>query len=140
MEEDNQNSKSKPYQNSSSFSIIKFIVNMKKSKFYSFTFGLINLILSLSCIIIYIFMTYKPHIIMQYKTFFMFNLVCRIIFLFDFLFDLVIMSIVNAAKWQIILKLQDYYLLLRFLQNRKMSEYEYLCDFCGIKNNKNIYK
>ena len=123
MEEDNQNSKSKPYQNSSSFSIIKFIVNMKKSKFYSFTFGLINLILSLSCIIIYIFMTYKPHIIMQYKTFFMFNLVCRIIFLFDFLFDLVIMSI--ERKFIYIQFFIDFLSIIPFLIMRVICGFEF---------------
>jgi hypothetical protein len=123
MEEDNQNSKSKPYQNSSSFSIIKFIVNMKKSKFYSFTFGLINLILSLSCIIIYIFMTYKPHIIMQYKTFFMFNLVCRIIFLFDFLFDLVIMSI--ERKFIYIQFFIDFLSIIPFLIMRFICGFEF---------------
>ena len=122
MENDNQNSKSKPFQ-SSTFSFIKFVVNIKKSKYFAFTFGLINLFLSLACIIIYIFMTYKPHIIMQYNTFFMFNFCCRILFLLDFIFDIIVMTI--EKKFHLIQFLLDFLSIIPFVIMRIICGLEF---------------
>ena len=78
---------------SNKFSLTKFVFNLKTSKLYFWTINLLNLLLSLACIVIYIYMTYNPHIFLIHNTFFYFNFFCRIIFLIDFIFDLILMAI-----------------------------------------------
>ena len=50
------------YESSNKFSLTKFVFNLKTSKLYFWTINLLNLILSLTCIVIYIYMTYSPRI------------------------------------------------------------------------------
>ena len=44
---------------SNKFSLTKFVFALKTSKLYFWTINLLNVILSLACIVIYIYMTYK---------------------------------------------------------------------------------
>ena len=82
------------YESSSNkFSLTKFVFALKTSKLYFWTINLLNVLLSLACIVIYIYMTYCPHIFLIYGVFFYFNFFCRIIFLIDFIFDLILMTI-----------------------------------------------
>jgi len=78
---------------SNKFSLTKFVFTLKTSKWYFWTINLLNLLLSLACIVIYIYMTYSPHIFLINNFFFYFNFLCRIIFLIDFIFDLILMTI-----------------------------------------------
>ena len=55
---------------SNKFSLTKFVFSLKTSKLYFWTFNLLNLLLSLACIVIYIYMTYKPRIFLINNTFF----------------------------------------------------------------------
>ena len=50
------------YESSSNkFSLTKFVFALKTSKLYFWTINLLNVLLSLACIVIYIYMTYCPH-------------------------------------------------------------------------------
>ena len=87
------------YESSNKFSLTKFVFNLKTSKLYFWTVNLLNLLLSLACIVIYIYMTYKPQIFLINNTFFYFNFFCRILFLIDFIFDLIIMAIEKKLNY-----------------------------------------
>ena len=77
------------FKTANKFSLIKYIFTLKSSKISSFIINLINFLLSLTCMIFYILMTYEPHIFIKYNAFFYFHFSCRIIFLIDFIFDLI---------------------------------------------------
>ena len=47
------------YESSNKFSLTKFVFSLKTSSIYFWTLNLLNLILSLACIVIYIYMTYR---------------------------------------------------------------------------------
>ena len=81
------------YKSANKFSIIKYVVAVKASKLFSFILNLINFLLSLTCIVFYILMTYNPHIFIKYNFFFYFHFSCRIIFIIDFILDLIYMSL-----------------------------------------------
>ena len=91
------------YESSKKFSVTKFVVALKTSKYYFWTLNLLNLLLSLACIVIYIYMTYRPHIFLINNFFFIFNFICRIIFLIDFICDLIIMAIEKKINYLTIL-------------------------------------
>ena len=81
------------YKTSNKFSFIKYVVAVKASKLISFLLNLINFLLSLVCIVFYILMTYDPHIFIKYDFFFNFHFSCRIIFIVDFILDLIYMIV-----------------------------------------------
>ena len=91
------------YESSNKFSLTKFVVALKTSKLYFWTLNLLNLLLSLACIVIYIYMTYRPHIFLINNFFFYFNFICRIVFLIDFICDLIIMAIEKKINYLTIL-------------------------------------
>ena len=79
------------FKSANKFSFIKYIVILKASKILSFIINLINFLLSLTCIVFYVLMTYNPHIFIKYIFFFNFHFACRIIFIADFALDLIYM-------------------------------------------------
>ncbi len=92
-----------PY--SSKFNLQKFLVNFKNSFLYNIIFGLLNIFLSLLCIILYIFMTYNPHQFLIHNFYFIIIFICEILFLFDFILDLTFMII--EKKFNIIALIID---------------------------------
>ena len=77
------------FKSTNKFSLIKYILSLKASIISSFIINLINFLLSFTCMVFYILMTYNPHIFIIYKFFFYFHFSCRIIFLLDFIFELI---------------------------------------------------
>ena len=70
-------------------SIQKIIFQVKSNKLLLFLINSLDFLLSLICIILYILMTYNPHIFIKYSTFFYIDFYCRIIFLLNFFFNLI---------------------------------------------------
>ena len=119
-----RNSFLKKYNSSSSFSLLKCITNFKQSKKYFIPLNIINLLLSISCIGIYIYLTYQPNEILKNNSFFMFNFVCRILFLLDFIGDIIMMSI--EKNFYLIELLLDFlsifpFLIMRFIVGMKFD-------------------
>ena len=77
------------FKSTNKFSLIKYILSLKASIISSFIINLINFLLSFTCMVFYILMTYNPHIFIIYKFFFYFHFSCRLIFLLDFIFELI---------------------------------------------------
>ena len=77
------------FKSTNKFSLIKYILAIKSSIISSFIINLINFLLSFTCMVFYILMTYDPHIFIIYKFFYLFHFSCRIIFLFDFILELI---------------------------------------------------
>jgi hypothetical protein len=68
--------------------LAKWLSDLKKKYKFSVFFDLVNLILSIACIVIYIYSTYDPSTFMINKSFFWFNFLCRVYFVCDFAFHL----------------------------------------------------
>ena len=116
---------SKIYQSRSGTSFIKCVINFKRSKRYFITFNMLNLLLSISCIIIYIYETYFPNqILIHNNIFFMYSFVCRIYFLVDFVLDMIMMSIEKTFDiYEIIEEVLSFFpfLIMRFVVGMKFD-------------------
>ena len=112
------------YKTTNKFSFIKYVLSLKSSKISSFIINLINFVLSLTCIAFYILMTYNPHIFVKYKFFFNFHFACRIIFILDFILDLIYMIL--EKKFNYLSLLVDVFstipfLIMRFICGMKLD-------------------
>ena len=67
----------------------KCINDYKKKYKLTLFFDVLNLILSISCIITYIYSTYDPNIFAYNQTFFWYNFLARVYFLIDFIWSII---------------------------------------------------
>ena len=112
------------YKSANKFSFIKYVVAVKTSKILSFILNLINFLLSLACIVFYILMTYNPHIFIKYNFFFYFHFSCRIIFIIDFILDIIYMILEKKFNYiGILVNLVSVFpfLVMRFICGMKLD-------------------
>ena len=82
--------------NSNNSNFQKLIIEIKSN----FIFLLLNLLLTIACIVVYILTTYYPNLILRNgKAFFIFNFISRCYFLIDFILDLLSGTIDFSLKY-----------------------------------------
>ena len=112
------------FKSNNKFFLINYMLALKISKVSSFFINLINFLLSIICIIFYILMTYNPHLFLIHKGYFYFHFICRILFLLDFIFDLIYMILVNKINYlNILLDIVSIFpfLIMRFVCGMKLN-------------------
>ena len=84
------------YDNSNNSNFQKIVIEIKSN----FIFLLLNILLSLTCIIIYILTTYLPNLILRHENgFFIFNFISRCYFLLDFITDIISGTVDFSLKY-----------------------------------------